>query len=58
MQVALDNGTIRIGCPELSLSPEVRQNVESVCCGLKECADIAIDGTNGFEVSLWIKDGG
>lgn len=56
MHVALDNGTIRIGCPELSLTPTVRQEVESVCCALKERADIAVDGTNGFEVSLWIKD--
>jgi two-component system, NtrC family, sensor kinase len=56
MQVALDNGTIRIGCPELGLSPEVKQEVENICCGIKERADIAIDGTNGFEVSLWIKD--
>ncbi len=58
MQVALDDGTIRIGCPELSLTPEVKQEVEDICCGLKERADVAIDGTNGFEVSLWIKDGG
>lgn len=56
MRVALDNGTIRIGCPELGLTPEVKQEVENVCCGLKDCADIAVDGTNGFEVSLWIKD--
>lgn len=56
MQVALDNGTIRIGCPELALSPEVKQEVDNFCCGLKKCADVAIDGTNGFEVSLWIKD--
>lgn len=56
MRFALDNGTIRIGCPELDLSPEVKQEVENILYGLKERADIAIDGTNGFEVSLWIKD--
>jgi hypothetical protein len=56
LSIALENDAIRIACPELDLTPEIRDTVEDLCCGLKEHADITIDGTGGFEVSLWLKD--
>ncbi len=56
LNIAMEGGTIRIGCPDLTLSPELRQEVEDVCCGLKDRADVVVDGTTGFEVSIWIKD--
>lgn len=56
LRVALDNGAIRIGCPELAFSDGVRQEIEDILACMKGTADIAIDGTNGFEVSMWMKD--
>jgi two-component system, NtrC family, sensor kinase len=56
LNITLENEAIRIGCPELSLTPEIQDAVENLCCGLRERADITIDGTGGFEVSLWLKD--
>lgn len=56
LNITMESGTIRIGCPDLILSPELQLEVEEKCCGLKNKADIAVDGTKGFEVSIWIKD--
>ncbi|HNU74119.1 MAG: hypothetical protein BWZ01_00893 [Deltaproteobacteria bacterium ADurb.BinA179] len=56
LQISLENGAIRLTCPDLKLTPEVKREVENVCQGLKELADIAMDGSDGFEISLWIKD--
>lgn len=56
LNITMDSGTIRIGCPDLVLSPDLKLEVEDKCCGLKNRADIAVDGTKGFEVSIWIKD--
>ena len=56
LQIGMENGMIRIGCPELKATPEIRQQVSDLCSGLKDRGDISIDDTNGLEVSLWIKD--
>lgn len=56
LQIGMDNGMIRIGCPDLKSTPEIRQQARDLCLGLKDRGDISIDDANGFEVSLWIKD--
>jgi signal transduction histidine kinase len=56
LHISLENGAIRFRCPDLPLTPEVEKEVESVCKGLKERADIVMDGAEGFEISLWVKD--
>lgn len=54
--IVLDNGIIRLGCRELQLAPEVKQEIEGLCSGLKEKADIIMDSSEGFDISLCIKD--
>jgi two-component system, NtrC family, sensor kinase len=56
LNISMEDGSLRIGCPECSLSPEIRQEVEGLCSGLKERADLSLDGSNGFEAVLWMKD--
>jgi two-component system, NtrC family, sensor kinase len=56
LSITLEDGAIRIGCPELTPGPEVRGAVEELCSGLKERADIAFGEGGAFEVSLWLKD--
>lgn len=57
VSIALENGAIRIGCPELAFGPEVKSAVEGVCAGLQGRADVAFEEAGGFAVSLWLKDG-
>ncbi len=54
--IGMENSMIRIGCPDLKATPEIRQQAQDLCSGLKERADVTMDESNGFEVSLWIKD--
>ena len=57
LNISLENGAIRIGCPELAFGPEVKSAVEGVCTGLQGRADVAFEEAGGFAVSLWLKDG-
>ena len=56
LSIVLENGAIRIGCPELALTDELKQRIDDLCSGLKGKADIAIEDTKGVEVTLWVKD--
>ena len=56
LKISLENGAILFRCPDLELTPEVRGMVEGVCLGIRERADVVIEGEHGFEISLWIKD--
>lgn len=57
LKIGFDNGIITLACPELSLTPERRAEIETAVAGLKEAAVIHISDTNGFEISLGIKGG-
>jgi hypothetical protein len=56
LNISLENGAIRIACPELAPAPEMRKVMEDLCSGLKERADITFEEGDSFEVSLWLKD--
>ena len=56
LRISLDNGIIRLGCRELQLTSEVKQEIEGLCSSLKERADIIMDSSGGFEISLCMKD--
>ena len=56
LHISLENGAIRLRCPELALTPEIRGEMEKACRGIKDRADIVMDGADGgFEISLWVK---
>lgn len=54
--LGMEGGVIRIGCPDLKITPEIDRKVRDLCSGFKERGDLTIDDSNGFEVCLWIKD--
>jgi len=56
LNIALHNGLIRISCPQINLTDELRDEIDSACKPLEEAAGIYIDTANGFEVSIGLKD--
>jgi two-component system NtrC family sensor kinase len=56
LKIALDDGIIRLGCPELELTVELKQEFETLCRGLGDKADIIMNDNRGFEISLGMKD--
>lgn len=55
LKVGFANGIITIACPEMKLTPETRQAIETACAGLQEAAVIHISDTDGFTITLGIK---
>ncbi|MBN2298276.1 MAG: HAMP domain-containing histidine kinase [Deltaproteobacteria bacterium] len=57
LRISLDNGTIRLGCPELQYTDKVKQEIENFCGELADTADVVTDTASGFQISLCMKDG-
>ncbi len=55
LRIVLEGGVIRLGCQDLALTPEIKQEIEERCQGLSDRADIIFDGDGG-EISLCMKD--
>ena len=56
LRIVLNDGVIRLGCQELELTPEIKQDIDGLCQGLNERADIIFDSGEGFDISLCMKD--
>lgn len=56
LRIALENGIIRLGCPGLKSDAITEEHMKDLCRGLKDSADIIVDDSSGFEISLCLKD--
>jgi signal transduction histidine kinase len=56
LRIVLDDGVIRLGCQDMVVTSEIKQEIEQLCQGLDENADIILEGSEEFEISLCMKD--
>ena len=56
LNIALQNGLIRLTCPEMNVDEELKKAIDSACQPLESSAEIFIDTNNGFEVSIGLRD--
>ena len=55
LKISLKNGIIAIACKEMTLTPEIRAQIEEACTGLKDAAVVRMHTENGFEITIGIK---
>jgi len=56
LKILLEGGIIKIICPDITMNPEIRKEMDAVCERLYDTADIYIDDTNGISTSIKIKE--
>jgi len=56
LKILLEGGIIKIICPDITMNPEIKEEIDAVCEDLYTIADIYIDDTNGIDMSIKIKE--
>ncbi|MEA3223842.1 MAG: hypothetical protein U9P49_11860 [Thermodesulfobacteriota bacterium] len=56
LKILLESGIIKIICPDITMDPEIKKEMDVVCKRLYDTADIYIDDTNGIDMSIKIKE--
>ena len=55
IKVLLEDGTIKIMCPDITMAPEINEEINAACEKLCTIADIFTDDANGLDISIKIK---
>ena len=56
IRISLNSGIIRIACPQMQITEEGRDRLETLCRDLGEEADILFHDAQGLEISIAIRD--